>query len=168
MMTWFQQTYKGDMYVRDSAKTFGHTHAINDGCWHPTDIDWFATCSLDGTVRLWNVESKREGLDQALPSLVVLKAVDRRGATISRECGVGAVVYMSPQIVAGGCSDDSIQIWDSRINNLKSRKPQSVLRGFHESQSISDLATPTTRGSHTLYSRTTDFVTRKRKVGVEI
>jgi len=46
---------KGDMYVHDMAQTKGHVAALCGACWHPTDRNTCLTGSLDGTVRLWDI-----------------------------------------------------------------------------------------------------------------
>lgn len=45
---------KGDMYLVDMRQTMGHVQAMQSGAWHPSDLDIFATCSSDGTIRIWN------------------------------------------------------------------------------------------------------------------
>jgi WD40 repeat protein len=55
---------RGDMYIRDMGKTKGHIAALTDGKWHPSAKNLFATACRDGTVRLWDLDSKALGLDQ--------------------------------------------------------------------------------------------------------
>ncbi|CAK4374356.1 unnamed protein product [Aphanomyces euteiches] len=52
------QFVKGDMYVMDMAHTKGHTHSCTSGMWHPQQKQSVITSSLDGTIRLWNLEGK--------------------------------------------------------------------------------------------------------------
>ena len=33
----------------------GHVGMLNDGCWHPKIKQEFMTCSIDGSVRLWDI-----------------------------------------------------------------------------------------------------------------
>jgi WD40 repeat protein len=51
---------KGDMYLRDLNNTKGHIAEVTSGSWHPTDRDLCVTASIDGTVRIWDVNKKRE------------------------------------------------------------------------------------------------------------
>ena len=51
------------MYISDMANTKGHVAAILDGKWHPTEKKNFMTASLDGSIRLWDIESKTVGVD---------------------------------------------------------------------------------------------------------
>jgi WD40 repeat protein len=51
---------KGDMYLRDLNNTKGHIAEVTSGSWHPTDRDLCVTASIDGTIRIWDVNKKRE------------------------------------------------------------------------------------------------------------
>ena len=48
------------------SNTKGHVAAITDGKWHPRDKQHFMTSSNDGSIRIWDVESKLVGVDQNL------------------------------------------------------------------------------------------------------
>ncbi len=54
------------MYISDMANTKGHVASILDGKWHPTDRKYFMTASLDGSIRIWDVDSKAIGVEQAI------------------------------------------------------------------------------------------------------
>lgn len=43
--------------------TKGHVAAITDAHWHPRDKKFFITSSLDGSLRIWDIESKLMGID---------------------------------------------------------------------------------------------------------
>jgi WD40 repeat protein len=45
------------------SNTKGHVAALTDGQWHPRDRKYFMTASLDGSVRIWDVDSKPVGVD---------------------------------------------------------------------------------------------------------
>ncbi len=51
---------KGDPYVRDPRKTLGHTSAITMARWHPIEKQTFFTSSLDSTIRIWDVEVRKQ------------------------------------------------------------------------------------------------------------
>ena len=46
---------KGDVYLKDMAKTKGHTAAVTDAVWHPRVNDGGLTASNDGTLRYWDL-----------------------------------------------------------------------------------------------------------------
>lgn len=68
----------------------------------------------DGTVRLWDLNSKPVGLDQALPSILVMKTTNKRGVAISQDCAVHSLTFIDANNIAGACADGSVQLWDSR------------------------------------------------------
>uniref|UniRef100_A0A8C6WQH1 WD repeat-containing protein 70 n=1 Tax=Neogobius melanostomus TaxID=47308 RepID=A0A8C6WQH1_9GOBI len=80
---------KGDQYIVDMANTKGHTAMLNCGCWHPKIKEEFMTCSNDGTVRTWDGK-------KVIPIC----------CTYSRD----------GKLVAAGCQDGSIQIWDRNLS----------------------------------------------------
>jgi WD40 repeat protein len=45
------------------SNTKGHVAAITDGRWHPREKQNFMTASLDGSIRIWDLESKLVGVD---------------------------------------------------------------------------------------------------------
>jgi WD40 repeat protein len=51
---------KGDMYIRDLNNTKGHISEITSGTWHPTNRDLCVTAGTDSTLRIWDVNKKRE------------------------------------------------------------------------------------------------------------
>lgn len=53
---------KGDMYLSDMAKTYGHVSEINDGRFHPVEKNIFATCSMDSTIRIWDTNKPLHGI----------------------------------------------------------------------------------------------------------
>jgi WD repeat-containing protein 70 len=53
------QFVKGDMYLHDMARTKGHVNCVTAAQWHPTEKQTVMTASLDGTVRLWDLEGPR-------------------------------------------------------------------------------------------------------------
>lgn len=54
---------KGDMYLRDMHNTKGHVSELTAGAWHPTDRNVVVTAGTDSTVRIWDVEKKRQHRD---------------------------------------------------------------------------------------------------------
>lgn len=70
-----KETLRGDMYIRDRHNTRGHVSLMTDGTWHPNKKNKFVTCSIDGTIRQWDVEDKLLGVDQQLKNEQVTKAM---------------------------------------------------------------------------------------------
>ena len=63
-----QSTIAGDMYIQDMQKTKGHVASTTCGAWNPKvihgdDSPNFITGSLDGTIRIWDINSKAVGMD---------------------------------------------------------------------------------------------------------
>ncbi|KAI1292519.1 WD repeat-containing protein 70 [Halotydeus destructor] len=98
-------TVKGDQYIRDMAKTKGHTAMLNYGCWHPKEKGQFFTCSNDGTIRLWSMDDVAKGQRS------VIKPRNQGGLRAVPNC---MTVSRDGNMVAAGCTDGSIQGWDLR------------------------------------------------------
>ena len=73
---------KGDMYLRDMHNTKGHVAEITAGTWSPSDKNIFATASADSTIRVWDVNSKRQHKD-----IMVHKSKTGKGGR-SRMCSL--------------------------------------------------------------------------------
>jgi WD40 repeat protein len=56
------QFVRGDMYLLDLHKTNGHVNGVTGGSYHPTDKTKVCTWSMDGTLRIWNVENPKRNL----------------------------------------------------------------------------------------------------------
>lgn len=131
-----QSTVKGDMYVRDMTHTQGHTQMLTHGMWNPHGPDNFATSSLDGTIRIWDMKAKPVGMDQVLPSMHVLKCLDKRNVCVGGSMGRGGGLYpaccaYSPNasMLVGGCSDGSVQFFNEKA---RYQKPDKILRTAHK------------------------------------
>jgi len=111
-----QSTVKGDMYVRDMQHTQGHTQMLTDGQWHPFRTEFFLTSSLDGTLRIWDMNARPVGMDQQLPSVHVLKTLDKRGVCVGGSACRHGGLYpccctyspVDAKKIVGGCSDGSV------------------------------------------------------------
>ena len=44
---------------QNMASTKGHVTRVTGGDWHPTKRNEMLTCSVDGSVRLWNLNGKK-------------------------------------------------------------------------------------------------------------
>ncbi|NXS17464.1 WDR70 protein, partial [Mystacornis crossleyi] len=97
---------KGDQYIVDMTNTKGHTAMLNSGCWHPKIKEEFLTCSNDGTVRTWDVNNEKKHKSVFKPRSIQGKRVIPTTCTYSRD----------GKLIAAGCQDGSIQIWDRNMS----------------------------------------------------
>ncbi|KAK2819158.1 hypothetical protein Q5P01_024719 [Channa striata] len=97
---------KGDQYIVDMANTKGHTAMLNSGCWHPKIKEEFMTCSNDGTVRTWDLNSEKKHKSVFKPRSLQGKKVTPICCTYSRD----------GKLIAAGCQDGTIQIWDRNLS----------------------------------------------------
>ncbi|XP_072228143.1 WD repeat-containing protein 70 [Leuresthes tenuis] len=97
---------KGDQYIVDMANTKGHTAMLNSGCWHPKIKEEFMTCSNDGSVRTWDVNSEKKHKSVFKPRSHQGKKVIPICCTYSRD----------GKLIAAGCQDGTIQIWDRNLS----------------------------------------------------
>ncbi|XP_054162669.1 WD repeat-containing protein 70-like [Oppia nitens] len=98
------ETLKGDQYITDMNHTKGHIAMLNSGVWHPRDRQEFATCSNDGTCRLWDIENIKN-------QKTVIKARSSGGLrAIPNTCRY----TRNADLISVGCNDGSIQMWDTR------------------------------------------------------
>ncbi|XP_014479973.1 PREDICTED: gastrulation defective protein 1 homolog [Dinoponera quadriceps] len=122
------ETVKGDQYLIDMSRTKGHTASLNSGSWHPSSKEQYLTCSQDSTCRIWDLNSPR-----CHKSLIRCRA--QNGVkTVPTACAYSR----DGSVVACGCIDGSIQMWDQRRNFVT---PSLVSRGAHAQHSeISSLS----------------------------
>lgn len=121
-----KETLRGDMYIRDTFNTKGHVSSLTDGVWHPTHNNKFLTCSIDCTVRLWDIESKLMGVDQQLMQEKVTKALHYQS---SRPTKVYCCRYSSDgRTKVAGCEDGTIKFWDENGPNYR---PVSIFKEAH-------------------------------------
>lgn len=96
---------KGDQYIVDMARTKGHCGMLNDGCWHPKDYEEFLTCSIDGSVRLWNIFKCKNQHKS------IIKPRSAQGKKVEPTC---CLYSRDGMYITVGCDDGSIQMWDHR------------------------------------------------------
>lgn len=114
------ETNKGDQYINDMKNTKGHVAMLNYGCWHPMERHLFTTCSNDGTCRLWDSNSLKQHFQLIKPrSLGGL----RIRPTVCAFSQLG-------ELLAVGCDDGSIQMWDTRKSYINTAH---MVRNAHQS-----------------------------------
>nr|XP_027194348.1 gastrulation defective protein 1 homolog [Dermatophagoides pteronyssinus] len=100
------ETIKGDQYISDMKNTKGHIAMLNSGCWHPLERNIFATCSNDGTCRLWDTQvNLRQHHSLMRP---------RSQHGLRTQPNVCAFSSTMGDLIALGCDDGSVQMWDTR------------------------------------------------------
>jgi len=115
---------KGDMYLRDMHNTKGHVAEISAGVWHPTDLNLCATASADSTIRIWDVNTKRQHRE-----IMVHKSKAKGGR--SRMC---CLAWAGPQeggktMLASVALDGSLVIYGG---NGPFSRPAMEVRNAHE------------------------------------
>lgn len=115
---------KGDPYLRDMHNTKGHVAELTAGLWHPTDINQLATASADGTIRIWDVNSKRQHKE-----IMVYKSKAKGGR--SRMC---SLAWSGPQeggktMLASVTLDGSLVVYGG---NGPYSRPAMEVRSAHE------------------------------------
>ncbi|KAI9095137.1 WD40-repeat-containing domain protein [Phlyctochytrium arcticum] len=112
---------KGDPYIRDPRHTKGHIAALTCCRWHPFERGLFLTASLDGTIRLWDSENKREQTQ-----VIVIKSRQPGGRT-----AIGAAGF-SPdgKLIVGGANDGALRLWNAKGPFLR---PTHTIENAHMS-----------------------------------
>lgn len=95
---------KGDQYINDMSRTKGHTAQLTAGCWHPFRKEEFLTASMDSTLRIWDVSNPRQHKQ-------LIKARAQGGL---KTVPSAAAFNRDGTLVAAGCADGSLQMWDTR------------------------------------------------------
>lgn len=137
-------TVQGDPYVKSAKSNPGHTHMILSCKWDPENCCRFITCSIDNTIRLFDLNSDPFGVDGYIPSTFVMKCLDRRNLNISSIQANSVCISPLGEKIAASCTDGSIQIF-SRNGNVYSETPSVIIRDAHSSdkngnaKSISDV-----------------------------
>jgi WD40 repeat protein len=101
---------KGDMYVTDMARTDGHVSSITSVDWHPLNRDLVLTSSIDGSVRIWNVETNKTKFDKLCSGKEVYRIKCAMGKRTKVLC---AVFSPCGREFACGTVCGSIQIWST-------------------------------------------------------
>ncbi|EPS35379.1 hypothetical protein H072_11214 [Dactylellina haptotyla CBS 200.50] len=118
---------KGDQYLRDMNNTKGHVSEVLGGTWHPTDKNLMVTCSSDSTVRIWDVNQKRQQKE-----VIVVKSRTAKGGRTRVMC----VKWDDPtqggkKLLGAGSQDGSLTLWggDGPFN-----RPMATVEDAHEKE----------------------------------
>ena len=97
---------KGDPYLRDMHNTKGHVAELTGGMWSPADAGVVVTAATDSTVRIWDVEARRQHRD-----IIVHKSRSGKGGR-SRMCAVAWSAGVEGRNVIGSMALDGVlEIW---------------------------------------------------------
>nr|CAG4640718.1 EOG090X0364 [Eulimnadia texana] len=114
------ECFKGDQYLSDMARTKGHTAGLTSGYWHPRDKQEFLTSSQDGTCRIWDLSNFKQHKG-------IMKCKAQSGLRATPTC---CSYSRDGNLIACGCSDGSIQMWDHRKMFVNT---SVMIRGAHSS-----------------------------------
>ena len=106
------------VYVTDPTKTTGHTAPVTSVSWHPLDKNTVLTGSMDGSVRIWDVERGKLSFQMLTCSqTIMIKSKNGRKTTVS-------VVNYAPggREFAVGTDCGSIQIWNLTKSQLRPQR----------------------------------------------
>jgi ribosome assembly protein RRB1 len=87
-------------WVVDSDTYVGHAASVEDVQWSPSENDVFASCSCDGSIRLWDVRTKAGAALQVKAS--------------STDINVLSWNRVVDYLLASGADDGALCIWDLR------------------------------------------------------
>lgn len=124
----------GSSYTWSTTGPFtGHASSIEDLSWSPTEPSVFASCSADGTVRIWDTRSK------ARKPAISTKVSDT-------DVNVIAWSTLTPHLLASGHDDGSWCVWDLRgwkpstLKDALSDPGQAVARYNFNKEQITGLS----------------------------
>lgn len=101
---------RGDMYLRDLSNTKGHTMEVTGAQWHPSEKEVVMTCSLDGSIRIWDLLG-----ESTFGSLVNRHVLKVRGLQSANRVGVTSCCYSPSAIkIVAGAADGSVHVWNER------------------------------------------------------
>ncbi|KAF2181754.1 WD40 repeat-like protein [Zopfia rhizophila CBS 207.26] len=99
---------KGDMYLRDMHNTKGHISEITTAAWHPTNRDLLVTAGTDSTLRIWDVNNKREQKEVIVHKS---RAAGSAGRTRLTAVAWGSPVQGGNNVLVAAALDGSLVMW---------------------------------------------------------
>jgi hypothetical protein len=114
---------KGDPYITDMVNTKGHIASVTACCWHPSDKDIILTSSLDGSIRWWNLKGKT-----IFEELCCGEVIKPRNDRAQRVGVTAASISGDGRVIACGCEDGSVQLWNVKPPGSKYVRPDGCAR----------------------------------------
>ena len=101
---------KGDMYIRDLLYTKGHTFSVTDCAFSKIDNNICYTSSKDGTMRIWDLNTRPFGVERQLPCKSVLKCKFKGKKVIVNRM----LVSDKNKMVIGFCENNFINVFSEK------------------------------------------------------
>ena len=108
---------KGDMYLRDLTYTKGHTSNVTHGFFSTTDSSKCYTSSIDGSIRIWDINARPYGVEQQLPCQTVIKCKNNK----LQRAAVNHFLHVNGNTFIAFCEENSIQVFGE---NTKYARPE--------------------------------------------
>jgi len=114
---------EGGQWAVDQRPLTGHTGSIEDIQWSPTEENVFASCSSDGSIRLWDARA-------AAADACVCTVANAHGSDVN----VISWNKTEPFLLSGG-DDGELKVWDLKLIQYG----QAVARFKHHSKPITSV-----------------------------
>lgn len=143
---------KGDMYIRDPRQVNGHVARVTDLQSNTGKQTMFASSSIDGTVRIWDLTTHTSGVEMSMPSIKVHAQKSTRGARDLITClsYVGVSRFSNDYLMAGSGTGTLLK-WDSRTNAPSINRDKAHVGGIIELATV-DAMKVVTRGEDDMIS----------------
>ena len=101
---------KGDMYIRDLLYTKGHTAGTTDCCFDRVQDHICYTSSMDGTVRVWDINSRPFGIEKQLTCKTIVKCKKANG----QRAEVNRFLTDSEGMIIAMCEGGAIKVFSDK------------------------------------------------------
>ncbi|KAG9244875.1 WD40-repeat-containing domain protein [Calycina marina] len=119
---------KGDMYLRDMNMTKGHISEITTGTWNPVDKNICITAGTDSTLRIWDINFKRE---QKHIMVHKSKSAGSAGRTRLTAVAWANQAQSDKNMLIAAALDGSLVMWSG---DGPYSRPAAEIRDAHEPQ----------------------------------
>jgi WD40 repeat protein len=116
---------KGDMYLRDMNNTKGHVSEVTTGTWNPVDKNICVTAGTDSTLRIWDVNHRREQKEVIVHKS---RAAGSAGRTRMTAVAWGTPAQGGHNVLIAAALDGSLAMWSG---NGPFARPAAEIRDAH-------------------------------------